>query len=251
MSSTLLKIRLVGVSVVVVSILSAFPVFAWTGPTGTAPNNNVSVPVNIGATAQTKVGAFIATPPANTNAVTGTGSGASWGGYFTGVNGVYGSGTSGNGVQGASTGGSGGNFTGTYGVYAVGTSYAGYFAGQGSGAGGVYGQNGQGTGGYLAYPGSTWGLYTPQYAYASDMLIGATGKWISQMGTGLPAGTVLVPFGGMYSNNWYAGGVCDVGNPWTGGCSCPSWAPAGGGISFNGDDLARSLYYCYNNALYF
>jgi len=31
---------------------------AWTGPTGTAPNNNVSAPINVGLTAQTKAGAF-------------------------------------------------------------------------------------------------------------------------------------------------------------------------------------------------
>ena len=38
------------------TIFSAIIVSAWTGPTGTAPNSNVSAPLNVGSTSQTKNG---------------------------------------------------------------------------------------------------------------------------------------------------------------------------------------------------
>ncbi len=42
--------------VVALGIIAAGAVVAWTGPTGTAPNNNVSGPLNVTATTQTKSG---------------------------------------------------------------------------------------------------------------------------------------------------------------------------------------------------
>ncbi|MEK9135262.1 MAG: hypothetical protein AAB451_03105 [Patescibacteria group bacterium] len=39
--------------------LAGFVAYAWTGPTGTPPNNNVDAPINVGTTTQTKQGDFI------------------------------------------------------------------------------------------------------------------------------------------------------------------------------------------------
>ncbi len=50
---------------IAVAILSAGTVAAWTGPTGVAPNNNVSAPINVSATAQTKAGPFTIQTPTN------------------------------------------------------------------------------------------------------------------------------------------------------------------------------------------
>lgn len=59
------------------------------------------------------------------------------------------------------------------------------------------------------------------------------------------------PFGGFYQivgsngNPW--SGSCGVANPYTGGCSCPSWAPnaTGGGVNFGGGSVNTGLAFCY------
>ncbi len=46
------------VSAITVILFSIVTVYAWTGPTGTAPNNNVSAPINVGTSNQVKNGAL-------------------------------------------------------------------------------------------------------------------------------------------------------------------------------------------------
>lgn len=45
-----------GIAIGIALTAGATVVYAWTGPTGTAPNNNVAAPLNTSATAQTKSG---------------------------------------------------------------------------------------------------------------------------------------------------------------------------------------------------
>jgi len=61
----------------------------------------------------------------------------------------------------------------------------------------------------------TWGMISNNPVYANNFYIGATGKWVTELGGGESN-----RFGGMYSSTACSG--CTAGNPFTGGCSCPA-----------------------------
>jgi hypothetical protein len=55
---TIARIGVKGLIVGAGALVGALGVTAWTGPTGTAPNSNVSAPINVGTASQTKNGAL-------------------------------------------------------------------------------------------------------------------------------------------------------------------------------------------------
>jgi hypothetical protein len=55
---SVVRIAVKGVIVGAGALVGAVVVTAWTGPTGTAPNSNVSAPINVGTASQTKNGAL-------------------------------------------------------------------------------------------------------------------------------------------------------------------------------------------------
>jgi len=170
-------------------ILFAAASYSWTGPTGTAPNSNVSAPINVGATSQVKSGAL----SVNGLSVYGSqyiegylGIGASasspWRIYAPGSSyGIYAEATTGQAIRGASTGG----------------GYAGYFVG-GGGGGGVYAQNSGGYYAFLGYPGSSWSVYANGPTYTGSY-VRADGGVQGYYSGGY--GGYFTGYGGVYAQN--------------------------------------------------
>ena len=135
-------------------ILFAAASYSWTGPTGTAPANNVSAPINVGTASQVKSGALsvnglsvYGSQYISGNLGIGASAGA-WKVYATGGQyGIYGEATDGQGVRG----------------YAY-PGYAGYFYGYG----GLFAQNTAGYYAYLGYPGSSWSVYANGPTYTGS-----------------------------------------------------------------------------------
>jgi hypothetical protein len=79
----------------------------------------------------------------------------------------------------------------SYGVYVSGATsgvYASASSGWGGafvGGGGLYAQNNSSITTYIAYPGSSWGVHTNGNMYVNDILLAATGQWLStSLGSG-------------------------------------------------------------------
>ena len=257
----------------------ATPAVAWTGPTAAPPGGVVpATPVNTSATAQTKTGYFNLNLPSTSNnwgmqvsggqygvygqgisgpglegistnqsGVYGQSSNAqgvygystnNWGGYFTGGSGAYGQGTTGVGVQGYNGNGNnwGGYFTGGYGVYSSNT--AGY---------------------YTELDNSSWGLLTNGNTQAAGQVQAGNGGgilntngdiYMSYYGTWLSS---ALGWNGSFYNRlsgggfeYLNGGPCWVGNQWTGGCSCPGFAPYGRqiNVSYYNSSWYEVTYLC-------
>ena len=136
-------------------------VYAWTGPTATAPNNNTSAPINVGTVSQVKSGglgvtAFTADSIAlNGNTITTSGS-----------NSTYGAVT----IKGAKGGYPGINFKDSAGTNAgtlmMGPTHSGFFNNADN--------NWRW---YTTDAGDTW---QASYANATDYYIRNTGRWASQ-----------------------------------------------------------------------
>lgn len=214
-------------------LIGASYLFAWTGPTATAPNGNVSAPINVGSSSQVKSGglwvASLGTDGGaqfNGNIGIKTAAQSSWGVYATGnTGGVYAQATNGQAIRGYTTAG----------------GYAGYFVGGGSSAGGVYAQNSSGYYAFLGYPGSSWSVYSNGPTYTSSysradggFCIGGSCK--SNWGQGA--------FGGMYLT-YTSNGACGYANYLSSGCTCPSYAPYVGTIGAPTESYIWSIYYCY------
>jgi len=176
-------------------VLFAAASYSWTGPTGTAPANNVSAPINVGTASQVKSGALsvdglsvYGSQYVSGHLGVGTGPNSSWKIVAqNGTYGIYADATSGQAIRGNATTGYAGYFTsgsspGVYGesassyggyfnsgsslgVYGVASnSYGGYFVGYG----GVYAQNTSGYYAFLGYPGSSWSVYANGPTYTAS-----------------------------------------------------------------------------------
>jgi hypothetical protein len=159
---------------------AATPALAWTGPTAAPPSANVSAPVNISATAQTKngyVGVNSASTPGNPLFVGGAAS--NWTGEFNWPN------TSAP--------------SGSYGIL-VGSSASGYS--QFDNASGYYALLGD----------SSYSLYGNGNIYVSGSI--QSGGYLYGPNS----------FGGMFTVQNNSGG-CQFADVFTGGCSCPGFAP--------------------------
>jgi len=194
------------------SILFAAASYSWTGPTGTAPANNVSAPINVGTASQVKDGALsvdglsvYGNQYVSGNLGVGVSPGSTWkvdarGGTY----GVYAEATSGQAIRGYASSG-----------------YAGYFVGYG----GVYAQNTSGYYAFLGYPGSSWSVYangptyTGSYSRADGgFCIGGSCRtsWIPDVVT------ATCSTGGYYSGDTYIYRGCTA--------TCPSgYVVTGGG----------------------
>lgn len=143
-------------------VLFSTTLFAWTGPTATAPSGNVSAPVNVGATSQVKsgglwVGSLGVTGGAEFDGKVGVGMApsSSWAFSVTNANhSIYGNATSGGYAVYGQQGGGG------YGVYGYAPSSGGVgVRGDGEAYGGRFSDTS--SGGATAYVGySNYGLYT-------------------------------------------------------------------------------------------
>ena len=185
-------------------VLFAAASYSWTGPTGTAPANNVSAPINVGTASQVKSGALsvnglsvYGSQYISGNLGVGASAGA-WKVYATGGQyGIYGEATDGQGVRG----------------YAY-PGYAGYFYGYG----GLFAQNTAGYYAYLGYPGSAWSVYSNGPTYTASYSRADGGFCIGGSCISSFSGTLC----GLYSHSAEVGGVvayCQGYNP---GSSCPS-----------------------------
>jgi len=226
--------------------LSLQLVHAWTEPSVAPPGGNVGAPINTGGATQFKNGNFgvnggvnggvgICSKAGCLTGYTGTDYptikstfsylyfdvGSKYVGYMgTNEFHYYGEINSSGNINSAGyvqgyTGGS------TYGLLNY-AGYGGYF----SGDHGIYSQD---TAGYYTYiDSSSWGVYTNGNIYASDFLIGATGKWASSLGgaslgaattvqasyCGWGVGAVSCPAGyvmtGFQSSDFDGNNACDV-----------------------------------------
>jgi hypothetical protein len=133
-----------------------------------------------------------------------------WSGYFTGLNGVYGQGTSGIGVQGSSAGNWAGYFNGSSGVAGISSAgWAGNFNSQGTQNGVSIGNNG------------------------NNAQLCLNGDCVTHLGHA---------WGGSYC----VSGSCQLANPFTGGCSCE--AGYSSYVSANQNDRSgtwHTSYTCY------
>jgi hypothetical protein len=215
------------------------PALAWSGPQVGPPGctsgqPGCDAPVNISATAQTKGG------PLNISLPSGY---ANWGiNVSGGTLGIIGQSSSNVAIQGISN-----TNVGVYG--ASNSTWAGEFINGGGSELGLYAQNGLGY--YAELANSSYGLYTngnmyngATYYTNGDEYMPWYGGYLSSYLSSLSSRTSIA-FGGMWEE--YSNGVGMVGNPWTGGLSCPSWAPtareAAVGASGNGV-YPFYLYYC-------
>ena len=216
----------------------ATPAFAWTGPTTAPPNGNVSPPLNTSATSQVKTGNITTNGGLNTTAQvyanvpagygnwSVVGQGGNYGGYFKGsAYGVYGDSESNAGVMGVSA-----NYIAVRGINTSGNHWAGYFEGG-------YGVHTQNTAGYYTQlANSSYGVLTN-----GDICISG-GSCLSQL-AGANAGH---KFGGGYN---MVGGNCYIANNFTGGCSCPGFAPNSQMITNQNDRGGTwfTSYTCYGS----
>jgi hypothetical protein len=141
-----------------------------------------------------------------------------WSGYFTGLDGAYGQGTSGPGVQGSSASNWGGLFSG--------------------GAGGVNGSSGGGVGVQGSSTNNWAGYFSGSSGVSGISGAGWAGYFHSQ---GTQNGVYHI-WGGSYCIS----GSCQLANPYTGGCSCePGYASY---VSANQNDRSgtwHTSYTCY------
>ena len=214
-------------------VLFAAASYSWTGPTGTAPANNVSAPINVGTASQVKSGALsvnglsvYGSEYISGTLGVGTGAGSTWRIDARGTYGIYGEATSGQAIRG----------------YAY-PGYAGYFVGYG----GVYAQNTSGYYAFLGYPGSSWSVYangptyTGSYSRADGgFCIGGSCRtsW-SAMGGSYWTGWVPVNSTSLYSNS------CASGYVMTGNQMGAFYVPGGGGeMNWEGSYESRQRILC-------
>lgn len=183
-----------------IAATTAAPALAWTGPTAAPPNNNVSAPLNVSSTAQSKTGYLYINSPATT-------------GYPFTVGGVASTWTSIFNWPPASAPAN------SYGIL-VGSSAAGYSEFQNA------------SGYWAALADSSYSLYGNGNIYVTGSI--NSGSYVYGPNA----------FGGGFGQ--LVGGGCMNPNPYTGGCSCPGFAPNVEGLgSGNTGYGTENMYLCY------
>jgi hypothetical protein len=197
------------VALLATGITPALAYSTWTAPTAAPPGNNTDTPINAGATAQTKTGQFVLSLPSTFN---------SWALSVSGAQ---------------------------YGIYSG--NSAGYYTELDNSSWGIYTNGNILTAGNL-YSGSGGSFF----ANNGDQYMGYSGQYLSTV-LGWNGSTYNINTGnqGHKSGAGFGTGPsgCFIADNWTGGCSCPGFAPNAQLIMSMNDHTGSwyASYVCYGS----